>query len=110
MKSLFEQFGGIYPKERDYTIPNLEMPDTGNFEIGIYGQRRLYFLQHYSRVTYINLLTSGKLNETGQITLNEDREKENFPDLKISYVFRFNSVQFLLLCWDKKSDKIEHPR
>ena len=36
--------------------------------------------------------------ETGQITLNEDIEKENFPDLKISYVFRFNSVQFLLCC------------
>ena len=39
------------------------MPDTGNFEIGIYGQQHLYFLQHYRRVTYTNLLTSGKLNE-----------------------------------------------
>ena len=47
----------------DYAIPNLEMPDTGNFEIDIYGQRHLYFLQHYRRVTYTNLLTSGKLNE-----------------------------------------------
>lgn len=32
-------------------------------EIGFYGQRHLYFLQNYSRVTYINLLTSGNLNE-----------------------------------------------
>lgn len=48
--------------------------------------------------------------ETGQITLNEDIEKENFPDLKISYVFRFNSVQFLLLCWNKKSNKIGQNR
>ena len=63
MKSLFEQFGGTYRKESDYAIPNLEMPYTGNFEIGIYGQRHLYYLQHYSRITYINLLTSGKLNE-----------------------------------------------
>lgn len=63
MKSLFEQFGGTYRKESDYAIPNLEMPSTGNFEIGIYGQRHLYFLQHYLRTTYINLLTSGKLNE-----------------------------------------------
>lgn len=46
MKSLFEQFGGIYRKESDYAVPNLETPDAGNFEIGIYGQ-----------------LTSGKLNE-----------------------------------------------
>lgn len=63
MKSLFEQFGGTYRKENDYVIPNLEMPDIANFEIGIYGQRHLYFLQHYHRVTYINFLTSGNLNE-----------------------------------------------
>jgi len=63
MKSLFEQFGGTYRKENDYLIPNLEIPATENFEIGIYGQRHLYFLQHYRRVTYTNLLTSGRLNE-----------------------------------------------
>ena len=63
MKSLFEEFDGTYRKENDYAIPNLEMPDTGNFEIDIYRQRHLYFLQHYRRVTYTNLLTSGKLNE-----------------------------------------------
>lgn len=43
MKSFFEQFGGTYRKENDYVIPNFEMPDTANFEIGIYGQRHLYF-------------------------------------------------------------------
>lgn len=62
MKSLFERFGGTYRKERDYAIPNLKTPDTGNFEIGIWGQQHLYFLFHYRKVTYINLLTSGKLN------------------------------------------------
>ena len=45
MKSLFEQFGGTYRKERDYAVPNLETPNTGNFEIGIYGQLHSYFLQ-----------------------------------------------------------------
>ena len=63
MKSLFEQFGGTYRKENDYVIPNLEMPDIANLEIGFYGQRHLYFLQNYRRVTYINLLTNGNLNE-----------------------------------------------
>lgn len=63
MKSLFEQFDGTYRKENDYLIPNLEMPDAENFEIGIYGQQYLYFLQHYRRITYINLITSGRLNE-----------------------------------------------
>lgn len=44
---------------------------------------------------------------TGQVTLNNNVKKENFSDLKFSYVFRFNSVQFLLMCWDKESEKIE---
>lgn len=63
MKSLFEQLGGTYRKESDYLIPNLEIATTENFEIGIYGQRHLYFLKQYRRVTYINLLTGGNLNE-----------------------------------------------
>lgn len=63
MKSLFEQFGGTYRKCRDYLIPNLEMPSTDNFEIGIYGQRHLRYLLEYCKLTYINLLTSGKLNQ-----------------------------------------------
>jgi hypothetical protein len=45
--------------------------------------------------------------ETGQIFFSDRIEKEDFPDLRVSYVFRFNSVQFLLLCWGKHSYKIE---
>lgn len=77
MKSLFEQFGGTYRKESDYAIPNLEMPYTGNFEIGIYGQRHLYYLQHYSRITYINLLTSGKLNRSSRYIIPSTRPQDN---------------------------------
>lgn len=45
--------------------------------------------------------------ETGQIFLNENIKKEEFLDLEVSYVFRFNSVQFILMCWNKDSKKIE---
>ena len=44
---------------------------------------------------------------TGQVTLNKNIEKREFEDLVFSYLFKFNSVQFLLLCWNKDSDKIE---
>ncbi len=44
---------------------------------------------------------------TGEIILNDDIKKEDFQDLALSYVFRFNSVQFLLICWDKQSENIE---
>lgn len=39
------------------------MPDTDIFEIGIYEQRHLYFLQYYRRVIYTNLLTNGNINK-----------------------------------------------
>lgn len=60
MKSLFEQFGGAYHKESDYLIPNLTFSASEEIDIGIYGQRHLQYLQKYRRLTYINLLTSGK--------------------------------------------------
>lgn len=63
MKSLFEQLGGTYSKQSDYLIPNLTLPKSEENEIGIYGQRHLKFLQKSRRLTYINLLTSGELNE-----------------------------------------------
>lgn len=44
---------------------------------------------------------------TGQVYLNENNEIQNFDGLRFSYAFRFNSAQFLLLCWEKESDKID---
>ena len=63
MKSLYEQFGGTYCKQGNYLIPNLTLPKSEENDIGIYGQRHLQFLQEHHRLTYINLLTSGELNE-----------------------------------------------
>lgn len=44
---------------------------------------------------------------TGKVTINDEVQKEEFPDLEFSYVFRFNSVQFILLCWKKDSKQID---
>lgn len=63
MKSLFEQFGGTYHNESNYLIPNLTLPKSEENNIGIYGQHHLKYLQEYRKLTYINLLTSGVLNE-----------------------------------------------
>ncbi|MDE6123847.1 MAG: TnpV protein [Eubacterium sp.] len=63
MKSLFEQFGGTYHNESDYLIPNLTLPKSEENDIGIYGQQHLRYLQEYLKLTYINLLTNGVLNE-----------------------------------------------
>lgn len=62
-KSIFEQLGGTYEKQGDYLIPCLILPAEKEKPIGIYGQRHLRYLKECHRVTYINLLTSGKLND-----------------------------------------------
>ena len=63
MKSLFEHNGGTYCKHGDYLIPTLTLPKSEENNIGIYGQQHLRYLQGYCKLTYINLLTSGKLDK-----------------------------------------------
>ena len=61
-KSLFEELGGRYERQGDYLIPYLTVPAEEEQPIGTWGQRHLDYLKQYRRVTYINLLTSGRLN------------------------------------------------
>ena len=62
MKSLFEQLGGTYHEENGYLIPDLRLPAEEEQPIGTWGQRHLDYLKQYQKVTYTNLLTSGRLN------------------------------------------------
>lgn len=62
MRTILEQLGGTYHKENGYLIPDLRLPDEDEQPIGIWGQRHLRYLKEYRRGTYINLLTSGRLN------------------------------------------------
>ena len=61
-KSLFEQLGGTYHKENGYFIPDLRLPAEEEQPIGTWGQRHLNYLKQYRKVTYTNLLISGKIN------------------------------------------------
>lgn len=62
MKSIFEQFGGVYTMQGDYRLPNLTLPAEEERPIGVWGQRRLNYLKHNHKILYYNLLTSGKLH------------------------------------------------
>ena len=62
MKSIFEQFGGVYTMQGDYRLPNLTLPAEEERPIGVWGQRRLRYLKQHHKVLYYNLLTSGKLH------------------------------------------------
>lgn len=61
MKSLFEQNGGTYRQEGDYLIPNLELPEQKEYNIGKYGRlHRNYIKENYPGY-YTTLLMSGEL-------------------------------------------------
>ena len=61
-KSLFEELGGKYERQGDYLIPCISLPAEEEQPIGTWGQRHLDYLKQYRKVTYTNLLTSGRLN------------------------------------------------
>ena len=59
---LFEELGGKYERKGDYLIPCIALPAEEEQPIGTWGQRHLDYLKQYRKVTYTNLLTSGKIN------------------------------------------------
>lgn len=61
-KTIFEELGGRYERQGDYLIPCLTLPAEKEQPIGLFGRRHLDYLKQHRRVTYINLLTSGRLN------------------------------------------------
>ena len=58
-----EQTGIGYTLQGDYYLPDIALPEQEDKPIGLWGQRYLRYIKQYHKVRYINLLTSGKLNE-----------------------------------------------
>ncbi|MFQ9802109.1 MAG: TnpV protein [Clostridia bacterium] len=62
-KCIYDKNNGLwYELQGDYYIPCLTLPTEEEKPIGLWGQRHLSYLKEYRRGTYINLLTSGRLN------------------------------------------------
>lgn len=62
-KSLFEQMGGTYTQVGDYLLPNLILLEQQDQPLGVWGQRHARYLKQHHKIIYMNLLTSGKLND-----------------------------------------------
>lgn len=86
MKSLYEQMGGTYTRQGDYSLPDLSLPEKESRPIGVWGQRRLRFLKQHHRVLYYNLLTSGKLHD--HLADTEECAQELFLRLVEQYAQR----------------------
>ena len=63
-KRIYNEKNGIrYTLQGDYYLPDLKLPDEENKPIGLWGQRHARHLKQNHKVLYMNLLTSGKLND-----------------------------------------------
>ena len=61
MKTIFEEMGGTYRQVGDYFIPNITLPDDGEYQIGKYGRMRRSYLKEYRKILYNNYVLEGKL-------------------------------------------------
>ena len=106
-KSFFEQMGGTYHQEGDYSFPDLSVPELP--AIGIWGQRRRQYLKEHRQAIYAALLLSDKLNHhlsevdvqakdtfsqlveqmAAQESINERLKAEN----QMEWVKRMNSIR-----------------
>jgi len=61
---IYDENNGLwYAKQGDYYLPELALLPEEEKPMGIWGQRHLQYLKEYKQLVYINLLTSGRLNE-----------------------------------------------
>ena len=104
-----EKTGISYTLQGDYYLPDLVLPAEKGQHIGIWGQRHLRYLKEYRRITYLNLLTSVKLNsyladideqarEMFSRLVKEFAEKENVTEKlkaenQMLWVQRMNSIR-----------------
>ena len=80
-----------YTQHGDYRLPDLKLPQQSKCEIGVFGLRHKNYLLRYHKISYYNLLTSGKIvkylsdidrqaNELFATLVKQLSEKENVTE------------------------------
>lgn len=108
-KTIFEQMGGTYEQQGGYLIPCLTISAEEEKPVGIWGQRHLRYLKTHRKITYMNLLTTGKLNSyladineqaenmflglVKQMAEREDVSETLKADNQMEWVCRINNIR-----------------
>lgn len=105
-----KQSGLDYTLCGDYYLPNLLPPQTEEKEIGIWGMRHLRYIKQHKKVRYINLLTTGKLNE---YLAEIDRRAQNMKTVLAKQIAEHEGVNEMLkeqnqLEWVQKMNNIRN--
>ena len=89
MKSIFEEMGGTYRQVGDYLIPNLVLPDIGNYQIGKYGRMRRSYLKEYRKILYNERMKNIVSAMAKQEGVTEALKAAN----QMEWVCRMNSIR-----------------
>lgn len=109
MKTIFEEMGGTYRQVGDYFIPNITLPDDGEYQIGKYGRMRRSYLKEYRKILYNNYVLEGTLfkhlaeidqtcNERIENIISAMAKQEGVTEalkaaVQIEWVRRMNSIR-----------------
>lgn len=99
-----------YTQQGDYLLPDLKLPEQPKVEIGIFGKRRLRYLEHNRKILYTNLLTKGKLTA---YLADIDEQAENIFDQLVRQLAEREGVTEQLkaenqMLWVKKMNSIRN--
>ena len=99
-----------YTQQGDYLLPDLKLPNQPKVEIGVFGKRKLRYLEHNRKILYTNLLTKGKL--TAHLA-EVDKQAENMFDRLVKQLAQREAVTEQLkaesqILWVKKMNSIRN--
>ena len=106
---IYDENNGLwYARQGEYYLPELALPPEEEKPIGIWGQRHLQYLKKHKKFVYLNLLTSGRLNE---YLVSVDKQAEDmFSWLVKEYADRQDVTEWLKeenqLAWVGKMNNI----
>ena len=93
-KYIFDERNGLwYELQDDYYLPCLKLPEVEQQPVGLWGQRHLRYIKQNRKVFYLNLLTSGKLNE--YLTEIDLQAEEMFNQLVKQYAKTMGATERL---------------
>ena len=107
---IYDENNGLwYARQGEYYLPELALPSEEEKPIGLWGQRHLQYLKEHKQFVYLNLLTSGRLNE--YLASVDEQAEEMFSRLVKEYADRQEVTEQLKaenqLLWVQKMNNIQ---
>ena len=106
---IYDENNGLwYVRQGDYYLSELALLPEEEKPIGIWGQRHLQYFKEHKQFVYLNLLTSGRLNE--YLASVDEQAEDMFSRLVKEYADRQGVTERLKeenqLLWVQKMNNI----